>query len=61
MLSKECRLQLKETGMSRGEHFRFALSTALRLQVAVLAMIVHSLAPRCFINIAERFARTKNG
>lgn len=34
--------------MTRKEHFLFAIKTAGQLQLAVLALLIHSIAPRFF-------------
>lgn len=47
MFSKKCKLHLKEAGMGPLEHARFALSVAGQLQLAVFALTVHAVAPRC--------------
>jgi hypothetical protein len=48
MFSKECKLHLKKAKMTRKEHFLFAIKTAGQLQLAVLALLIHSIAPRFF-------------
>lgn len=50
------------------EHAKFAIGIALELQIAVIAIAVHSFAPRCcktyasdkIIELAERFKEMKN-
>ena len=46
MFSKECKLHLEKAKMTRKEHFLFAVDTAGRLQLAVLALLIHAIAPR---------------
>lgn len=68
MFSKECKAHLKEAGMGPLEHAKFAMGIALELQVAVIAITIHSLAPRCcktyasdkIIELAERLKETKH-
>jgi hypothetical protein len=68
MFSKECKSHLKEADMGPLEHAKFAIGIALELQIAVIAIAVHSFAPRCcktyasdkIIELAERFKEMKN-
>lgn len=68
MFSKECKAHLDESNMSPLEHAKFAMGVAAELQVAVFAIAVHALAPRCcktyasdkIIELAERFKEMKN-
>jgi hypothetical protein len=53
MLSKECKLHLESVNMTGWQHMRHALGIAFRLQVAVLAVIVHSVGPRFFKTYAS--------
>ena len=48
MLSKQCKLHLEEVGQTGLQHMAAALKTAVRLQLLVPALIIHSVAPRCF-------------
>jgi hypothetical protein len=48
MFSKQCKLHLEEKGESGLQHMRAALWTALRLQMLVPMLIIHSIAPRFF-------------
>jgi len=48
MFSKECKLHLEKAKMTRKEHFLFAINIAGQLQLAVLALVLHSIAPRFF-------------
>lgn len=52
MLSKQCKLHLEEVGATPLQHMKQALTTAVRLQLLVPALIIHSIAPRCFSNTA---------
>jgi hypothetical protein len=48
MFSKKCRLHLQEQNETGLEHMRAALWAALRLQMLVPMLIIHSIAPRFF-------------
>ena len=50
MFSKQCKAHLEEKGETALEHMGIALKTAARLQLLVPALIIHSVAPRCFTN-----------
>ncbi len=50
MFSKKCKAHLEEKGETGLEHMAIALKTAARLQLLVPALIIHSVAPRCFTN-----------
>ncbi len=52
MLSKQCKLHLEEQGETGLQHMRTAIKTAVKLQLLVPALLVHSIAPRCFSNTA---------
>jgi|TARA_B110000858_G_C17739367_1_gene444143 hypothetical protein len=52
MLSKQCKLHLEEVGETGLQHMAAALKTAVRLQLLVPALIIHSVAPRCFTHTA---------
>jgi len=52
MLSKKCKLHLEEVGETGTEHMLKALKVALRLQLLVPALIIHSIAPRYFTKTA---------
>jgi len=52
MLSKQCRLHLEEKNETALEHMKNALTTAVKLQLLVPALVVHSVAPRFFTNTA---------
>ncbi len=53
MLSKECKLHLKSVNMTGWQHMRHALGIAFRLQVVVLAVIIHSVGTRFFKTYAS--------
>lgn len=46
MFSKECKAHLKEVEMTRWQHFRFAMWFIWQMKKAILALIIHALAPR---------------
>ena len=52
MLSKQCKLHLEEKGETGLQHMYHALKAAVRLQLVVPALIVHSIAPRFFKDTA---------
>ena len=52
MLSKQCKLHLEEKGETGLQHMCHALKAAVRLQLVVPALIVHSIAPRFFKDTA---------
>tara|TARA_B100000683_G_scaffold238546_1_gene244493 strand:+ start:2634 stop:2834 length:201 start_codon:yes stop_codon:yes gene_type:complete len=52
MLSKQCRLHLESVGETGFQHMGKALKTALKLQLLVPALIIHSVAPRFFTTTA---------
>jgi hypothetical protein len=53
MLSKQCKLHLKEENTTAFAHMSRALKVAVKLQLAVPALIIHSIAPRFFTNTAS--------
>ena len=53
MFSKECRKHLEEVGESGLEHMLTALKVAIKLQLLVPALIIHSIAPRFFTKTAS--------
>lgn len=69
MFSKECKAHLKEADMTALEHAKFALGIATELQLAVMALTVHALAPRCcktfasdkIMELAERLKQVRHG
>ena len=52
MFSKQCKLHLEEVGETGPQHMVRALKTAVKLQMLVPALIVHSVAPRFFTKTA---------
>tara|TARA_B100000902_G_scaffold368199_1_gene391376 strand:- start:118 stop:315 length:198 start_codon:yes stop_codon:yes gene_type:complete len=52
MLSKQCKLHLESVNQKPLEHMAVALKTAVKLQLLVPALIIHSVAPRYFTNTA---------
>ena len=54
MFSKQCKLHLEEKGETGLEHMKAALKTAVKLQLLVPALVVHSVAPRVFTDTATR-------
>jgi hypothetical protein len=52
MLSKQCKAHLNDVGETGLQHMAAALKTAVRLQLLVPALIIHSVAPRCFTHTA---------
>ena len=53
MFSKECRKHLNEVQETGLEHMLSALKVAIKLQLLVPALIIHSIAPRFFTRIAS--------
>jgi hypothetical protein len=53
MFSKQCKLHLTETNMTAMQHMRHALTIAIKLQLLVPVLIVHSIAPRFFRTTAS--------
>ena len=53
MLSQQCKLQLEAEGKSGAQHFQDAVKTAVKLQLLVPALLVHAVAPRCFVEMSE--------
>ena len=52
MFSKQCKLHLESVNQKPLEHMAGALKTAVKLQLLVPALIIHSVAPRFFSNTA---------
>ena len=48
MLSKQCKAHLEEVNMSGWQHMKNALGIALKMQLLVPVIIIHSIAPRFF-------------
>ena len=53
MLSKQCKLQLQQENKTPAQHFKDAVQTAVIMQVLVPAVLLHSVAPRCFAKTGE--------
>mgnify|MGYP001173226505 CR=1 FL=1 len=53
MFSKQCKLHLDAKGETGLEHMKAALETAVRLQLLVPALVIHSIAPRFFTDTAS--------
>tara|TARA_B100002019_G_scaffold42970_1_gene36013 strand:- start:706 stop:903 length:198 start_codon:yes stop_codon:yes gene_type:complete len=54
MLSKQCKAHLDDVGESGFQHMVSALKIALKLQLLVPALIIHSIAPRLFTQTATK-------
>ena len=57
MLSKQCRAHLKEVDETAFQHMYQALKVAVKLQLLVPALIIHSVAPRFFKTTATDVMR----
>ena len=53
MLSKKCKLHLKENDMTAFEHLKFAWGLAWTCCKAMVALLIHGLAPRWFDHYAS--------
>jgi|TARA_B110000977_G_C11030037_1_gene474857 hypothetical protein len=53
MFSKQCKAHLDTVGETGLKHMVTALTTAVKLQLLVPALIIHSIAPRCFTDTAS--------
>ena len=53
MFSKECREHLNEGRETGLEHMLSTLKVAIKLQLLVPALIIHSIAPRFFTRTAS--------
>ncbi len=53
MFSKQCKLHLEKQGETGLQHMKTALKTAVKLQLLVPTLIIHSVAPRFFTNTAS--------
>jgi len=54
MFSNQCKLHLKEVGETAPQHMLKALKVAVKLQLLVPALVVHSVAPRFFSKTATK-------
>jgi hypothetical protein len=52
MFSKKCKDHLESVNESGLQHMATALCAAVKLQLLVPALLIHSVAPRCFTNTA---------
>ena len=52
MFSKQCKLHLEKQGETGLQHMAHALKSAIKLQLLVPALVVHSVAPRFFTDTA---------
>ena len=50
MFSKQCKLHLEKQGETGLQHMAHALKSAIKLQLLVPALLIHSVAPRFFTN-----------
>jgi len=57
MLSKQCKAHLEEVGETGLQHMGKALMVALKLQLLVPVVIVHSVTPRFFTKTATNTMR----
>jgi hypothetical protein len=57
MLSKQCKAHLEEVGETGLQHMGKALMVALKLQLLVPVIIIHSVAPRFFTKTATNTMR----
>ena len=53
MFSKECKEHLRQVEETGLEHMVSALKVAIKLQLLVPALIIHSIAPRFFTRTAS--------
>jgi len=53
MFSKQCKAHLKAENVSAFAHMRRAITIALKLQLVVPALLIHSIAPRFFTKTAS--------
>ena len=47
MFSEKCKAHLKDTNMTRWQHFKFAFGFLVELKKAELALLTHMFVPRC--------------
>jgi len=48
MISKKCREHMDSAGMTRWQHFRFAMGFAYQLEKTACVVFIHAIAPRYF-------------
>lgn len=58
MLSKQCKLHLEDVGETGLQHMGKALLVAIKLQLLVPVVIIHSIAPRYFTKTATNVMRS---
>tara|TARA_R110000737_G_scaffold232970_1_gene246316 strand:+ start:209 stop:406 length:198 start_codon:yes stop_codon:yes gene_type:complete len=54
MLTKQCKLHLKQVDETAIQHMIAALKIAVELQYLVLVLIIHAFVPRWFTTTASR-------
>jgi hypothetical protein len=54
MFSKQCKLHLEKQGETGLQHMKAAINTAIKLQLLVPALLIHSIAPRFFTDTGTR-------
>ena len=57
MFSKQCKAHLEDVGETGLQHMIVALTTAIKLQLLVPALLIHAVAPRFFTNTASNVMR----
>jgi len=57
MISKKCKEHLDEVGESAFCHMLHALKVSLKMQLLVLAVIIHAFIPRFFTHTATNAMR----
>ncbi len=58
MLSKQCKAHLEDVGETGLQHMGKALLVAIKLQLLVPVVIIHSIAPRYFTKTATNVMRS---
>ena len=58
MFSGKCKEHLEDVGETGLEHMTVALKVAVKLQLLVPALIIHSIAPRFFTTTATDVMKT---
>ena len=53
MFSDKCKEHLNEVGETGPQHMLVALKTAVKLQLLIPALVIHSIAPRYFTHTAS--------
>ena len=57
MFSKQCKLHLENQGETGLQHMAHALKAAIKLQLLVPALLIHSVAPRFFTDTGTQVMR----